>query len=55
MLFFVGGERREEAGEGERARGREACVLRLFFIYFSIAFHGVPFFGVECKSRNHAR
>jgi hypothetical protein len=44
LFYFVGGERREEAGEGERERGAP-------FLWLSPVFH---FFGVECKSRNHA-
>jgi len=53
LLFFVGGERMEEAGEGEREGERRAGVF--FFSSFSMAFHGVHFLGVECKSRNHAQ
>ena len=37
MRFFVGGERREETGEGERARG----VRESFFVFL--------FFGVEMQ------
>jgi hypothetical protein len=52
-VIFVGGERREDAGEGERRAGAFFfSLIKLLLSWHSMVFH---IFGVKCKSRNHAR
>jgi hypothetical protein len=52
MLFFVGGERRDEAGEGERERGREQerGMRESFFSLIKVLFYGIPWCSIFLES-----
>ena len=52
MLFFVGGERRDEAGEGERERGREQerGMPESFFSLIKVLFYCIPWCSIFLES-----